>query len=215
MEVSVAEAAERLGVSSRRVRERIARGDLVARRVGRAWLLDETQLGRSPRVARPMSPRVAWAFLDLLAGGSGEGVSQPEQSRLHRKLERLREGDAASLLRSWLPKRAPVRRFAVAAADLSALTEDPRVVRSGVSDPRSGLAAAGTVEGYVDGDVVEDLVAEYLLSAEGRPNVILHVLTGRSLPDPVPLPLLVADLADHDGPRESAAVERLMKELPA
>jgi len=214
MEVSVAVAAERLGVSSRRIRERIAQGDLVARRVGRAWLLDEAQLGRSERVARPMSPRVAWAFLDLLDGGAGEGVSQPEQSRLRRKREQLSDGDAPTLLRSWLRNRTSVLRYAAAAADLPALLEDERLVPSGVSDARSGLAAAGVVEGYIAADDLDDLVAEYLLSDKGRPNVILHVLVDRSLPDPLPLPVLLADLADHDGPRESAAVERLLAELP-
>jgi excisionase family DNA binding protein len=215
MEISVAEAAERVGVSSRRIRERIAQGDLVARRVGRAWVLDEVQLGRSERVARPMSERVAWAFLDLLGGGRGEGVSQPEQSRLRKKRELLRNGDAPALLRSWLPNRARVRRYAASAMDLPALRDDPRVVCSGVSDPRSGLAAAGTVEGYIAARDLEVLAREYLLSDKGQPNVVLHVLVDRRLPDPVSLPVLLADLADHDGPRESAAVERLLGELPA
>ncbi|HEX3828275.1 MAG TPA: helix-turn-helix domain-containing protein [Sporichthyaceae bacterium] len=215
MEVSVAEAAARLGVSSRRVRQRIARGHLAARRVGRVWVLEEAQLGRSERVARPMSARVAWAFLDMLDGGRGEGVSQPEQSRLRKKRELLRNGDAASLLRSWLPNRADVARYVAARADLPALREDSRLVRSGLSDLRSGLAAAGFVEGYVSAGDLDALVNEYLLSQQGRPNVVLHVLGDRSLPDPVPLPVLLADLADHDGPRESAAVERLIKDLPA
>jgi excisionase family DNA binding protein len=215
MEISVAEAAERVGVSPRRIRERIARGDLAARRVGRVWMLDELQLGRSGRVARPMSARVAWAFLDLLGGGKGEGVSQPEQSRLRRKREQLARGDAPSLLRSWLPNRARVLRYAAAAADLPALRDDRRVVRSGLSDPRSGLAAAGMVEGYVEARDLADLAQEYLLSDRGQPNLILRVLVDRRLADPVPLPVLLADLADHDGPRESAAVERLIGELLA
>lgn len=214
MEISVADAAGRLGVSPRRVRERIACGDLRARRVGRAWLVDERQLGRSERVSRPMSNRVAWAFLDLLGGGRGEGVSQPEQSRLRKKREQLISGDAPVLLRSWLVNRAPVVRYAAAAADLPALRADPRILCSGVSDPRSGLAAAGMVEGYVAAGDQVDLVAEYLLSERGRPNVLLRVLDDHALGDPVPLPVLLADLADHDGPRESAAVERLLDELP-
>jgi hypothetical protein len=214
MEVSVADAAKCLGVSPRRVRERIASGDLAARRVGRAWVVDEAQLGRSGRVSRPMSPRVAWAFLDLLAGGPGEGVSQPEQSRLRRKRAQLSSGDAPSLLRSWLRNRARVLRYAAAAADLPALRDDGRVVPSGVSDARSGLATAGFVEGYVAADALDELVAHYLLSEKGRPNVLLHVLVDRSLSDPVPLPVLLADLADHDGPRESAAIARLFGELP-
>ncbi|WP_019876597.1 helix-turn-helix domain-containing protein [Sporichthya polymorpha] len=216
MEVSVGEAAVRLGVSGRRVRERIASGDLRARRIGRAWVVDEAQLGRSPRVGRPMSRRVAWAFLDLLAGGVGEGVSQPEQSRLRKKRSLLLEAsDPASLLRSWLPARAEVRRYSAADADLPALREDARIALSGVSDMRSGMAAAGVVEGYVGDDEVDNLVADFLLSERGEPNVILHVLQeDRPVAAPVPLPLLLADLADHDGPRERAAVARLLRDLP-
>lgn len=141
-------------------------------------MVDEAQLGRSTRVARPMSPRVAWAFLNLLDGGQTAGVSQPERSRLGRKRELLRESDAPVLLSSWLRNRATIARYSAAAADLDGLVED------------------------------------FLLSEKGRPNVLLHVLTAPVLEEPVPLPVLLADLADHDGPRESAAVERLLADLP-
>lgn len=215
MEISVGEAADRLGVSARRVRDRIASGDLRARRVGRAWVLEESQLARSERLGRPMSARVAWAFLDLLAGGKGEGVSQPEQSRLRGKRAQLFASPVpAALLRSWLSSRAGVQRFSAAPADLPALRDDERVVLSGLSDPRSGIAAANVVEGYVAAHHVDDLVKDYLLSNRGEPNVIFHVPDGgRPVPRPVPLPVVLADLADHDGPRESAAVERLLQEL--
>lgn len=215
MEISVGEAADRLGVSARRVRERIAAGDLQARRVGRAWVLEEAQLARSERLGRPMSRRVAWAFLDLLAGGKGEGVSQPEQSRLRGKRRQLFASPIpAVLLRSWLPARAEVQRYSAAAADLPALRGDARLVLSGISDPRSGMAAASVVEGYVAAEHVDDLVKDYLLSRRGEANVIFRVPddAGR-IPRPVPLPVVLADLADHDGPRESAAVERLLREL--
>ncbi|GAA0634469.1 hypothetical protein GCM10009547_43130 [Sporichthya brevicatena] len=216
MEVSVSEAAARLGVSERRVRERIAAGDLPARRIGRAWLVDAAHLGRAPRVGRPMSRRVAWAFLDLLDGGAGDGVSQPEQSRLRKKRALLLEApDPAALLRSWLPARAEVRRYSVAAADLPALRDDARIALSGVSDMRSGMAAAGVVEGYVGAGEVDDLVEDFLLSERGEPNVILHVVEeDRAVAAPVPLAVLLADLSDHNGPRERAAVERLLRDFP-
>lgn len=163
-----------------------------------------------------MSERVAWAFLDVLDGGAGAGVSQPEQSRLRRKREELAgSGDrAADLLRSWLRRRAKFVEYSVAVADLEALRADARLAVSGVSDPRSGMSAAWIVEGYVRDVDVPALVAEYLLSEKGNPNVILHVVQDQPISRPVPLPVLLADLADHDGPRESAAVARLMGELP-
>lgn len=163
-----------------------------------------------------MSERVAWAFLDLLDGGPGAGVSQPEQSRLRRKREELLgSGDqAAALLRSWLRRRAEVIAFSVAVADLEALRADARLAVSGVSDPRSGLSAASIVEGYVRDVDVPALAGEYLLSGKGNLNVIVHVVHDRPIANPLPLPVLLADLADHDSPRESAAVARLMRELP-
>ncbi len=104
--------------------------------------------------------------------------------------------------------------FSVAVADLEALRADARLAVSGVSDPRSGLSAASIVEGYVRDVDVPALAGEYLLSGKGNLNVIVHVVHDRPIANPLPLPVLLADLADHDSPRESAAVARLMRELP-
>ena len=44
--LGVAEAAEELGVSARRVRQMLADGVLDGERVGRAWIIDREQLRR-------------------------------------------------------------------------------------------------------------------------------------------------------------------------
>jgi excisionase family DNA binding protein len=215
MELSVAEVAERLGVSPRRVRERIELGDLSARRIGRSWVVEETQLAGSARVSRPMSVRVSWAFLDLLAGGRAESVSQPERSRLRRKQEQLISAgaDGPALMRSWLRRRAAPLWLSVASSDLEDLKADERVVPSGVSDPRSGVSAADLVEGYVDRRDLAAVQSDFLLSAKGSHNVLFHVVDGPVPSSPVPLPVLIADLADHDGPRENAAAAALIRQL--
>ena len=215
MEVSVGEVADRLGVSPRRVRERIELGDLEARRVGRSWVVDESQIARSRRVSRPMSVRVAWAFLDLLAGGRAESVSQPERSRLQRKQEQLVSSvdDGPALVRSWLRRRAMPLWLSAPTSDLEDLRQDNRLVLSGVSDARSGISAAEVVEAYVNRRNLAAVQSEYLLSLRGRHNVLLHVMDVPMPSDPVPLPVLIADLADHDGPRESAAAAALIRHL--
>ena len=63
MEIGVKEVAAQLGVTERRVRQLIDAGALPARRVAGRLLVEETGIPRSRPVARPMSPRIAWAFI--------------------------------------------------------------------------------------------------------------------------------------------------------
>ena len=77
--VSVAQAAERLGVSVPRIHQRIADGSLVAERVGSQWVVDEQSLLRVQernRAGRPYSARSAWAI--IAASQSG-----PDQAAAH------------------------------------------------------------------------------------------------------------------------------------
>ena len=90
------------------------------------------------------------------------------------------------------------------------LRQDPRVVLSGVSDPRSGLSAAHQVEAYVQPPDLDAVVKDHLLIPAAVPSVFLHV-TDHQVNAPVPLGLVLADLADHGGPREDAQVERILK----
>lgn len=90
------------------------------------------------------------------------------------------------------------------------ILDDPRVIRSGLSDPRAGISAVDVVEGYVTTADLEQVCRAHLLrSAPGRPTVILHVVDELP-PDPVPLLLLAADLAEHDGARELARSRALI-----
>src|SRR5216683_6026641 len=88
MEVGVQDVAAQLGLSDRRVRQLIAAGDLPARRVAGRLLVDEASIPRSRPVARPMSPRIAWAFVSLLSGEEMD-VSARERARLVAKRREL------------------------------------------------------------------------------------------------------------------------------
>ncbi len=64
--LSVHDAAERLGVSDRRVRAMIDSGRLRAQRLGRAWMIEPSALGcvdGERSAGRPLNPNSAWAEL--------------------------------------------------------------------------------------------------------------------------------------------------------
>jgi hypothetical protein len=97
-------------------------------------------------------------------------------------------------------------------ADLAEIAGDPRLVPSGISDERSGLSAARELEGYVASDAMPGFLRDNVLIDSDAPNVRLHVVN--KLPErPLPLGLLLADLADWNGPREDARVVELLRSV--
>lgn len=233
--LSVAEAAERLGVSKQRVLRRIADGSLPADSVGYQWVINEAALvpvAEVSRVGRPLSERSACALIALSVPG-GEppaALAASEKSRARKRLHHLLARavsaspsseqefrDVSFLLRSMLRNRAGRRLFRASPSDLPDLRQDRRLVLSGLSHPDSGIASGGLVEGYVrdlDLGVVED---DYLLSpgvGDRDANVVLHVFSFAGLRDlahdGAPL-LLAADLVEHRGPREEARAVELLR----
>ena len=95
MEISAREAADRLGLNVVTVRRRAARGQLDARKVGNSWLISDTDV--AARMEQPigrgrrLSPRSAWAVLDVLSGVSPEGLSRSEQARARARAARAAE----------------------------------------------------------------------------------------------------------------------------
>ena len=214
MDVSVPEAARMMGVSVARARRLAAEGRIHARIVGGRWLVDAASLPSALRRSRPMSPRMAWALVVLSDGARPDWVEPRESYRLRRALERLAADDEPELLlRSWLASRAERRRLS--APDAKALRSDARVLLSGLSDERAGLSAAGDVEGYVGADDADAVIRDHLLIDAGpSADVVLHV--SPLLPGvPVPLLLVAADLAEHDGPRELARARELIRDWSA
>jgi excisionase family DNA binding protein len=213
MEIGVKEVASQLGVSERRVRQLVDAGALPARRVAGRLLVEESGIPRSRLVARPMSPRIAWAFIALLSGEAVPDVSDRELARLEGKCRSLLEySQPAVLLRSWLRSRAGLMRLAVSPSDVEELLQDSRLIPSGISDARSEMSAGREAEAYVRPDDVERLLVDHLM-AEVRPaNVWLHIVD-RQLERPAPLGLVIADLADHDRAREDARIKELLGSL--
>ncbi|MDQ1294225.1 MAG: hypothetical protein QG608_2108 [Actinomycetota bacterium] len=205
------EAAERLKVSQARVRQLYRSGRLQGRKVSDRILLDEVGLNRPAARSRPMSHRMAWGLIAVLSHQEPVGLLARERLRLGKAGERLKtDADPASWLRSWLPARAKRLSFSVDLEDIPSLRADPRILLSGISDPRAGLSTGGEIEGYLHPADLPGLVEDYLMSGVGRNNAFLHLHP--ESPSPVPLGLVLADLADHNGPREDAKVNSLLQE---
>lgn len=179
-----------------------------ARQVGRQWLVEAATLPSSPHRARPMTADVAWGILaDAVRADYGPDEAYRWRSRRDRLVH---DAEPERLLASWVASRARRCLFASRAPD--ALLDDDRLVPSGLSDPRAGLAAGDVVEGYLRGADVDALRREHLLRLAGHgANVVLHVsdqLPGR----PVPPLVIAADLAEHDEPRTLARARQLILE---
>lgn len=235
-QISVAEAAERLGVGVSRIHQRISAGSLRAERVGSQWVIDEGSLAAvlgSGMPGRPLSARSAWALVAYSqADQPGIAALGPmERSRARDRLRRLlaqsvsyveqpeaQTRTTASLLRSMLRNRAQRRLYRASARDLPDLRLDERLTLSGLSHPRSGIASGDFVEGYLAADHVDTVVEDYLLSpaiADKDASVIVHVAPAVVLDriDGIAPLLLSADLAEHRRPREEARAVELLHQI--
>jgi len=210
--LSVKEYAARQDISVARVHQLIREGKVQAEKIGSNWVIDESELRRQPPLSRPLSPANSWSFIALLSGIEPEHMEAKARWLLDRKCAALAEDNApAPLLASWLRKRAPVLALHANDSDLADLRSDKRIVLSGISDDRAGLSSEHEVEGYVAPELAQQLISEYLLVEAKNANVWLHLARVHADADGrAPLGLVLADLADHTGPRESQRVKELL-----
>jgi excisionase family DNA binding protein len=227
--VSVAQAAQRLGVSVPRIHQRIADGSLVAERIGSQWVVDERSLLRvqeRSKPGRPHSARSAWAVIAVSEkdrdriGPGGPAASARARMQLKRLLKPAEMpasgeeavGDLAVSLRSVFRNRAQRRLLGASPADLADLRADDRWA-SLVDLGASGIASAD-IEGYLGESDLDGVVRDYLLvEADSDANVVLHVIPDAQYPYPESRLRLAADLAEHRGPREEVRAAELLHEL--
>lgn len=153
--LSVPEAAERLGVSSMRVRQRIEEGSLVAEKVGGRWLVDLSVVPENKRRGRPVKPDVIW---DAIRRVNAAEMLKHEYGRRFEDVLRLVYADA------WRPShQLPYEPDLVLA--------DGSVVEAKVSKSSQRRALLRLLE-----------VAGQAADAESRPPVdgLLHWLGGRA-----------------------------------
>jgi len=220
MEISVADAARRLDLSPATVRRLAESGELSARKVAGAWLVDDSDVAahgnRRRGRGRPLSARSAWAILDLLAD---RPLDRRSRSEVARAVRRAREADA--LDPGDLASRAKVLRLRGAQGVERRLLDDLRLVASGVSarSTRVGIAARGQIEGYVRPDDVEEVVRAYGLrkAPANRANVILRVPACTWPFDEdereAPPAVVAADVLDAGDSRSVSEARRILAEL--
>jgi excisionase family DNA binding protein len=227
--LSVVEAARRLGVGVPRIHKRIADGSLRAERIGSQWVVDELSLLRvveRNEPGRPPSARSAWAII-ALAEGDDEAflrLAPSERARAKSRLNALLDSAAkrshgeaevrssASALRLMFRNRAGLVLRKAALADLSGLRDDARW-QSLASSAVSGIASQD-VDGYLAGSDVDSLSRDFLLMpADSDANVVIHVLPEGQQAYPDSKLLLAADLADQRGPREELRAAELLREI--
>jgi hypothetical protein len=73
------------------------------------------------------------------------------------------------------------------------------------------MSAASMAEGYLIEPDLSGVVADYLLSGSGAPNVFLHLAPQDRVRRPAPYGLILADLADHDGVREDGRTVEMLR----
>lgn len=231
--VSVAEAAQRLGVGVPRIHQRIRDGSLRAERLGSQWVVDELSLVRAAELkkpGRPLSARSAWALIALSEDDvpALDELAAAEFSRARSRLRELlslvdrapRSEDAvrrvASSLRLRFRNRAAVVARQGAPVDLDVLREDPRWCAL-VRPSASGIASRD-VFGYLRAEDVAAVEREHLLMparAGDEGNVQILVLPDGQNAYPDSALRLAADLADQRGPREERRAVELLGEVAA
>lgn len=216
--MSTGEVAQRLGVSRTVVARLIADGRLPAEKVGSSWVIEADNLGRVADArrgrARPMSPRMAAAFLDVMAMAEGDpdvghfrDLSATERHRLRARLDRLVAADDPSkLLRSWLAKRHPIHRFSMRGS-VDEILQEYRWAAAGTVHPRLGLAMGSVIDLHVNKQGAGDLVEDFWLEQDPRGPVRIHVEEEPR----VDLAAALADVADLGGPREDHAVAEVIR----
>jgi len=207
--LSPAEAADRLGVSPRRVYALIDDGRLRAERVGGRIVVDrdsvEARASGAAANGRPFSARRGWALLLLAAGLDPVGLPPDARSKLRRV---LRERDLWSM-RARFGTRAERRVLRAHSSDLARIAADPAVIRSGAAAAAyAGLplvAPGAPLELYVDAATAYRLSERYRLAPSPRGNVTLRVVPDEVrawLSGPVaPWPAVALDLAEDGDPR--------------
>lgn len=230
-DLSVAEAAQRLQVSPRRVRALLEDGRLQGRQVAGRWLLPSRAVDHRQRAApapgRPLSPASAWHTLAILAKAddSISHLPAPVKSRARGRAEALRNmspsGEVARRWRSALARRAEICEYYAHPSVLERLLDDPALVRSGISavgDHGAGLMVLSGAEGYVRSRDLPHLESQYALNPNidaAQANVRVHVVADDRAAEwlflhrVAPAAVVAADLVERDSSRDRAAGVKL------
>jgi hypothetical protein len=184
--MGVAEAASRLGVSTRQVQHLVARGklDATVRGFVEASSVDRLVAIRRGGRGRAWSEATAWGAIALLSGRRASWMGESQRSRLRARLRELNAEQLVALSRN----RAVAMRYAghpSAVGRVRAAT-----VSTHLAARRLGLADVNAVDAYVSDDAVDEIERAYALVPDSGGAFTLRVTTMAMD--------LVADLVSND-----------------
>lgn len=223
--VSVAGAAEELGVHSSRIRALIASGSLAAEKLGGVWLVDRSSVAARKRqhasAGRPLSPANAWVLMLLASGDEAPpGLGSSARWRVRHALSAY----GLDGLRSRLGRRAGSAEYWALPGELRVLRERREVVLSGASAAAAydlGLIGSDAIDAYAPSGLIASLEREHGLQRISAPesNLILRavpdnawLLAGRRF---APLAAVAVDLCSYAEPRARRAGTRLLARIDA
>ena len=183
--ITAREAAERLDVSTQRLRQLISTGDVRAEKFGRVWAVDPKSVDdyrrrRRPTAGRSLSSKMTWAALLSNFGTdiSDElvrvfGLRRTEETRLAHLSQRVPEAWR------WLAqRRATAETFETRDALLDRIASRDDVVRTGVSalaDYDVDLVAhAKQLDVYLPAEVASELKNSMRLQSTSMGNLTLR-----------------------------------------
>jgi hypothetical protein len=215
MEITLAEAAQRLGVSARQAQRLASAGRLqIVRRVGASYLVDDTGLTRADAASRGRvwSARTAWAAVDLLQHGTSDRLTGSALSRLRSRLRHIEAEDLVRLSadRASVWRGMQTRRSRDALVQEIALSGESLLADRDVASAL-GLVAltTGRIEGYVRQESWDAVVGRYGLEADAEGDVLLHATTEHPTAGVVSCAI---DLAERWSARERGAALRFLSE---
>jgi excisionase family DNA binding protein len=215
--VGVQEAAGRLGVSARRIRQMVSEQKLPARRVGRAWAIDERDLKPAVRRPphRPWKPASAWAVLAEAEGSAPQDLPAHERYRARKRLQL-----GVHRIIDHLAARAQRCSFYTHPAEVTRIIALPYVVRTAASAAEEhgiDIVGPGPAEAYVTRSGLEEITANcHIEGRTERPNLILRVVEDADWPfsdGTTVAPRIVAavDLLESDDERACRAGADLLE----
>ena len=218
MEVTLADAARRLGVTPRQAQRLAREGRLQeVRRVGNTVLVDDsslTALSRASRGAgRRWEAKTAWAAIELLETGATQRLRGTTLSRLTSKVRSLTVEEFVRLA----SQRATTYRCQQSRRSEAALRE--ALLLSGVSR----LTDPGVAEHFALAPLAGSLMEVYVLTAEwpshrerfglvadAEGDVLIHVTTIEPV---LGLVATALDLAERGSARERSAAVRVLQRM--
>lgn len=211
LQLSVREAADRLGVSPAAVRLRIAGGELSAVKLGRDWRVDEREVLRVARrgdsAGRPLSPAMAWAVLLLASGDASAADRLAAAPRYRARVRQWTREHPLVQNAGRLRERARREVFEAHPSELSRLGARADCLLTGASaaDVVGVIGRGQEVELYASVAERDSIIAEHALLA-GRGAV-----TVRWVPDEV---WAEFDSASRVAPRAAVLIDLLESEDP-